>query len=161
MVIMGNVHGQVVEIILDALNVVNVLLLERSRMEHTNSDLISREALLEAISNTWEEASPLSIIIIIANAPTINSLQNLKTQDEDVARVQWDQSVEFNPNLTEDLPIGTRLYTKEYVDKKVADALEEVAKICDDLEYKNNRFDCAGCGDAIRALIKGNAKDGE
>lgn len=35
------------------------------------SDLISREALLEAIGNTWEEASPLSIINIIANAPAV------------------------------------------------------------------------------------------
>ena len=45
--------------------------------------------------------------------------------------------------------------------QSVADALEEAAKICDDLEYKNNRFDCAGCGDAIRALIKRNAEEGE
>lgn len=85
------------------------------------SDLISRDALLEAISNTWEESNSLSIINLIANAPAIEQ--------------------------------------GELVKKAVADALEEAAKICDDLEYKNNRYDCAGCGDAIRTIIKRNAEE--
>ena len=32
-------------------------------------------------------------------------------QSDDVARVQYDMSVEWNPKLKEDLPAGTKLYT--------------------------------------------------
>ena len=35
----------------------------------------------------------------------------------------------------------------------VNDALEKAAKMCDEIENEKNKYDQAGCGDAIRALI--------
>jgi len=43
--------------------------------------------------------------------PLINVVQAPNVECEDVARVQVDGSVEWNPKLTEDLPEGTKLYT--------------------------------------------------
>jgi len=53
---------------------------------------------------------------------------------EDVARVQHDMSVEWNPSLTEDLPAGTKLFTYQPdAQAKIAD-LEAKLKFTDDLK---------------------------
>jgi len=58
---------------------------------------------------------------------------------EDVARVQYDMSVEWNPKLTEDLPAGTKLYIKPQLAPQV---------VCEPLtiEAPNYNSEAMGCG---------------
>lgn len=146
--ILGNVHGQDLEPILDALNVVSVFSLDKSRMGRTNmSDLISREALLKVIRDD-RLTNASDAIYFITNAPAIE-------QGEPVAelKITWGSDTGYEYWLT---LIGGALAQKEYDNwivsnfkgegvfklyttpqqtQSVADALEEAAKLVESQRF--------------------------
>lgn len=125
------------------------------------TDLISREALERRCKGSY--LTPDDFRFEIRNAPAIEQeavgyVSGLPIKTPQAIRRDANDVFKYPLYSTPQQPQEQ----DELVKKTVADALEEAAKICDDLEYKNNRFDCAGCGDAIRALIKRNVvKEGE
>ena len=75
-------------------------------------------------------------------------------QSEDVARVQYDMSVEWNPKLKEDLPAGTKLYTTqpdqsseiERLKAREARLLEAAKKFEDLYDYTGDDLVCFAAG---------------
>ena len=109
------------------------------------SDLISREALLGGLKNTYVPVS-VKLIDIITNAPAIEQGEPVLTVGEYMPLKMAD--------ILRAIPHGTKLYTAPPQPQTVKDALEKAARICDEIEDKCNKFDRPGCGDAIRALIE-------
>lgn len=56
---------------------------------------------------------------------------------------------------------ANKYYTTPQQPQSVADALEDAAKICDDLAEQDYCVDVRVASEAIRALIKRNAKEGD
>lgn len=132
------------------------------------SDLISREALLEDLRLDLLIKGELNydeVKDLITNAPVVSgdvvaygipnsSISGMKhclmsvrldiPSDDQYGGAMW-------------IP----LYTNPQQPQSVADALEDAAKICDELAEQDYCVDVRVASEAIRTLIKRNAKEGE
>lgn len=154
------------------------------------SDLISREALLKSIEKD-EPRNLRWITDQITNAPAIvqGEAKEYDDEREEIASEHLDDVIAWlqyrglyddvdyqneSPDFSEILTNHENVLIKqsaslqqpqeqdELVKKAVADALEEAAKICVEISAEHNDpFQSMRCANAIRALIKRNAEEGE
>lgn len=136
------------------------------------SDLISKEALIKELNELRRYVpfpSSKDVLDIIMKAKAIE-------QGEAVAYLYRCKHKQPNPKYTEWACVSNNahwpvdqwqsyevlpLYTSPQQPQSVADAMEDVAKLCDELAEQDYCVDVRVASEAIRALIKRNAKEGE